>query len=75
MKNETGGVTSSPCEMFIATVDDFNLALGTTLIMPGETQATTKRYKKLYQASIQNGHKVLVAKVSGTYIIIGRVYP
>ena len=60
----------------MATIADTGTsATGWPLILPGETEPTTKRYKKLYGGSIANGYKVLVAKVSGTYIIIDRIYP
>jgi hypothetical protein len=73
---KTGPASSGGCELLIATVADSGTSsTGWPLILPGETEPTTKRYKKLYNGSVANGYKVLVAKVSGTYIIIDRFYP
>ena len=76
-KDLTAGLpTPEPCELFVAKIAGTGTsATGWPLLLPGETEPTTKRYKKLYNASVANGYKVLVAKVSGTYIIIDRIYP
>lgn len=47
---------------------------GWPLLLPGETEPTTKRYKKCSEGSVANGYRVLVARVSGTFVIIDRVY-
>lgn len=60
-------------QLLTATVGNYNSSTGTTLIFPGQTEASQKRYKRLYSASISNGSKVLVAKVSGTYVILDRI--
>ena len=57
----------------VATVGNYSTSSGSTLIFPGSSSATQKRYKRLYSASISNGSKVLVAKVSGTYVILDRI--
>ena len=57
----------------VATVGDYNSSTGTTLIFPGQTTASQKRYKRLYNVSLSAGQKVLVAKLSGTYVILGRI--
>ena len=77
IQNEKAGSGSgSSCELLIAKVADTGSAsTGWPLLLPGETVPTTKRYKKLNEGSVANGYKVLVAKVSGTYIIIDRIYP
>lgn len=61
-------------DLFIATVGNYSSSSGSTLILPGETEPTTKRYKKCSGASVANGYRVLVARVSGTFVIIDRVY-
>lgn len=61
--------------LFMATVADTgSQSTGWPLILPGETEPTQKRYKKCYEGSVANGYRVLVAKVSGTLVIIDRVY-
>ena len=60
-------------DLFIAKVANYNSTTGSTLILPGTTTATTKRYKRLYNSSVSTDSMVLVAKVSGTYVIIGRI--
>ena len=57
----------------VATVGNYSTSSGSTLIFPGSSSATQKRYKRLYSASISSGSKVLVAKVSGTYVILDRI--
>ena len=61
-------------ELRVATVGNYNATTGSTLIFPGQTQATDKRYKRLYNMTFSAGQTVLVAKVSGTYVILGRIY-
>lgn len=61
-------------DLFIATVGNYSSSLGgATLILPGETEPTQKRYKRLSGSSVSAGYRVLVAKVSGTYVILGRI--
>lgn len=61
-------------DLFLATVDNYNYTTGTTLILPGSNTPTEKRYKKISSiSSLANGQRVLVAKVSGTYLILGRI--
>lgn len=66
--------TAQPVEFRLATVVNYNSTSGSTLLFDGEETATTKRYKRLYSYSGAANHRVLVAKISGTYIILGRVY-
>ena len=63
-------------DLFIATVGETgSRSTGWALILPGETEETKKLYKRCYEADIYKGYRVLVAKVSGTFVIIDRVYP
>lgn len=60
--------------LFMATVADTGShSTGWPLLLPGETAPTTKRYKALANASVANGYRVLVARVSGTMVIIDRI--
>lgn len=61
-------------ELLLATVGSYSSTLGTTLIFDGADTATTKRYKRVGSASLSAGNRVLVAKISGTYLILGRIY-
>lgn len=70
----SAGRASQPCELRIATVADYNSSTGSTLIFDGETTATAKRYKRISGVTFATGNRVLVAKISGTYVIIGRIY-
>lgn len=74
IQTQTAGNAPQPVELRLATVANYNSTTGSTLIFDGETEPTTKRYKRLYSYSGAANHRVLVAKVSGTYIILGRVY-
>lgn len=61
-------------ELFIATIANYSSSLGSTLILPGSDTPTEKRYMRVSSPTLANGYKVLVAKVSGTYLILGRVH-
>ena len=61
-------------DLFIATVGNYSSSLGSTLILPGETEPTAKRYRCATYATLSTGNRVLVARVSGTYIVLGRIY-
>ena len=74
IQNQNAGNVAQPAELRLATIANYNSSTGSTLIFDGETEPTTKRYKRLYSYSGAANHRVLVAKVSGTYIILGRVY-
>ena len=74
IQQQDAGNTSQPVELRLATVVNYNSSSGSTLRFDGESADTIKRYKRLYSYSGAAGHRVLVAKVSGTYIILGRVY-
>lgn len=43
------------------------------LLFDGDTDYSTKYYKTLNGTSISSGSRVLVLKVSGSYIILGRI--
>lgn len=42
---------------------------GLTLIFDGQTEATTKRYKRNTAITFKAGQRVKVVKISGTYIV------
>lgn len=73
MDELTAGRTAEQVELLIATVGNYNSSRGSTLILPGSTEPTTKRYKRINGLTIATGSRVLVARVSGTYVIIGRI--
>lgn len=60
-------------EIITATVGSTSTA-GTTLIFDGMDAATEKHYKKIASAtSLTSGSRVLVAKIAGTYVILGKI--
>lgn len=71
---QTAGAQPGRAELLLATVGNYNSSTGTTLIFDGADTATTKRYKRVGSASLSAGNRVLVAKISGTYLILGRIY-
>ena len=71
---QTAGAQPGRAELLLATVGNYNSSTGTTLIFDGADTATTKRYKRVGSASLSAGSRVLVAKISGTYLILGRIY-
>lgn len=46
---------------------------GIKIILPGTDTATQKRYKHLSGLTINTGDYVLVAKLSGTYVVLGKI--
>lgn len=71
---QKAGAQPARAELLLATVGNYNSSTGTTLIFDGADTATTKRYKRVGSASFSAGNRVLVAKISGTYLILGRIY-
>lgn len=61
-----------PQTFYLATVGSYTTA-GATLIFDGQTTATTKRYKRLASYTPAAGDRVLVAKISGSYVILGKI--
>lgn len=59
--------------LMLATVGSVSAA-GTTLILDGQTAATTKRYKRVVTGqTLAAGDRVLVARISGTFVILGKI--
>ena len=58
--------------LYLATVGSYTTA-GVALIFDGQTTATTKRYKRLASYTPAAGDRVLVAKISGSYVILGKI--
>ena len=48
-------------------------AEGVTLILPGQTQATRKPYRRLSSASVAEGDMVLCARDSGTIVVLDKI--
>lgn len=46
---------------------------GVTLIFPGTTAATSKRYKKNRDLTVSAGDTVVIVKISGTYVVLCRI--
>lgn len=59
-------------EIYLATVAAVSSGLA-SLTFDGETAATQKYYRHLASYSPVAGHRVLVVKISGTYVILGQV--
>ena len=64
---------SGSAEIITATVGSTSEA-GTTLIFDGMDAATSKHFKRISSATgLTAGSRVLVAKISGTYIVLGKI--
>lgn len=59
-------------KLIVATVADVSAA-GTSLILPGQTEATQKKYKRLASASVAQGDAVLCVRISGTIVVLGKI--
>lgn len=58
--------------LYLATVGAVT-ASGVTLIFDGQTTPTAKSYKRLASYSPSAGQRVLVAKLSGSYVVLGAI--
>lgn len=65
---------SRNADLFLATVANVNSS-GLTLILDGESEASTKRYKYMTSgyADPAAGDRVVVMKMSGTFVVLGRI--
>ena len=68
---QKAGENKSP-EFYLATVAAVSSGRA-SLTFDGETTATQKYYRHLASYSPTAGHRVLVVKISGTFVILGRV--
>lgn len=60
-------------DLLVATVGSVSSA-GVTLVFPGEGAPTQKRYKRVITGQTLNaGDRVLAAKISGSYVVIGKI--
>lgn len=57
----------------MATVYSYSSSSGTRLRFDGESSASSKYYKRLGTYTPASGDRVLLARVSGTYVILGKV--
>lgn len=62
----------TPDQLRLATVGTVTAA-GVTLILPGASQATQKHYPRLASASVSAGDAVIIAKISGTWVVLGKL--
>lgn len=67
------GTSQLPSGLLLAKVGNYISGVGATLIFDGQTAATTKRYKRLSTYTPSSGARVLVAKIGGSYVILGAV--
>ena len=65
--------TQNGAEFFLATVVSYNYNTGVKIRLDGQEEAMTKSYKRLNTTSYSAGQRVLVIKLSGTYIVLGRI--
>lgn len=56
----------------LATVGTVSAA-GVTLILPGATEPTQAHYPRLSSAALSAGDAVIIARVSGTWVVLGKL--
>lgn len=62
-----------PTQFYLATVGSVS-ASGTTLTFDGQTEPTTKRYKRLTAGTaLAAGDRVLVLRTNGSFVILGKI--
>ena len=60
-------------QLFVANISEVD-STGATLILNSGMEATSKRYRHIGTGlELDKGDRVLVAKVSGTYVILGKI--
>ena len=59
--------------MILGKIATYTSGQGATVIIDGETSATTKRYKVLGSYTPAVGDRVLIAEVGGSYVILGKI--
>lgn len=57
----------------LGTVDSLDSGGNPKIKFDGETTASQKIYKRLASYTPAAGHRVILAQVSGTYVILGRI--
>ena len=63
-------------EFLLATVTSYSAGTGVQIRLDGETQAMTKKVKYLKTGeALSSGMRVLVLKMSGTYVVLGQLFP
>ena len=68
MSEETGGVVP---EFYIGTVISYSSSTGAKIQLDGQDSAMEKSFKRIN--SVAANDRVLIAKMNGTYIVIGRI--
>lgn len=63
---------ASPGPITLATVGTVSAA-GVTLILPGATEPTQAHYPRLSSAAFAAGDAVIIARVSGTWVVLGKL--
>lgn len=62
-----------PKQFYLATVGSVS-ASGTTITFDGQTEPTTKRYKRLIAGTaLAAGDRVLVLRTNGSFVILGKI--
>ena len=63
---------ASPGPLTLATVGTVSAA-GVTLILPGTAEPTQAHYPRLASASVAAGDAVIIARVSGAWVVLGKL--
>lgn len=63
---------AAPGPLTLATVGTVS-ADGVTLILPGATEPTQAHYPRLASASVTDGDSVIIARVSGAWVVLGKI--
>jgi hypothetical protein len=69
---ELGSDEIPEAKLMLATVYSASSS-GVRLIFDGQDTASQKLYKRLNSASLSSGDRVLVAKASGTCVVLGKI--
>jgi hypothetical protein len=59
--------------MILGKISTYTSGQGATVIIDGETSATTKKYPVLGSYTPASSDRVLIAEVGDSYVIIGKI--
>lgn len=66
-------MTSENGDIFLATAAASSSSGKVRILFDGESEAGSKTYKIMNGSSISSGARILVLKISGTYVVLGKI--
>ena len=71
---EGTGLPATVPEIYLGTVNNWNISTGVQITLDGQTDPMSKRYKQLLVSRpLPVGARVAIMKISGTYVVLGEI--